>query len=82
MTTRTVQFKPNDTIAVCPKCGNNTHFKITSAQVAEDCCEVWATCKCGHEAGSEHHFEDIMGGVDDENVQMAMACWNDAFATA
>lgn len=78
MTTRRVKFKANTSVSVCPKCGNNTEFVIHSRQVAEDCCEVWAQCKCGHEHGSEHNFEDVMGGVHDENVQVAMGCWNEA----
>lgn len=81
MTTRQIQLKPNATIAPCPQCGNTTHFTIHSSQVAEDGCEIWAVCQCGHAPPSEHHLEDVWGGVDDTNVFAALACWNDAFAT-
>ncbi|MYM92638.1 hypothetical protein [Duganella vulcania] len=82
MTTRRILLKPNDKIRPCPKCGQNTEFTIHSAQVAEDLCEVWAECKCGHEPDSGDRFEDVFGGVDDGNVQVALSCWNDAFASA
>ncbi|MDO8415196.1 MAG: hypothetical protein Q7S87_03170 [Agitococcus sp.] len=82
MTTRAVQFKPDANIVPCPQCGNKTHFVIHSAQVAEDYCELWASCHCGHQPAPEHAFEDVWGGVNDDNVQIVMSCWNDAFSPA
>lgn len=77
MTTRTVKFKETAPITPCPKCGNKTEFTIHSDYCAEDCCEVWAECKCGNEPDSNNRFEDVWGGVDYGNVMAAMSCWND-----
>lgn len=82
MNTRKVQFKPDAKIVPCPKCGNKTHFTIHSDYCAEDCCEVWAACKCGHQPDSDDRFEDVWGGVGDDNVMAAMSCWNDSMAQA
>ena len=61
----------------CPKCGNRLEFNIHSQQVAEDCCEVWAECKCGYRPSNEG-FEDVMGGCDDGNCIAAVRLtWND-----
>ena len=84
MSIRSVKYKQNKFIKPCPKCGNNTEFTIRSEQCAEDCCEVWAICKCGYdptsyeEAGSGNRIEDVWGGVDDANCQDAIRfAWND-----
>ena len=83
MTTRKVKYKPNEFIKPCPKCGNNTEFKIHSDYCAEDCCEIWAVCKCGfdpteEEKGYGNRLEDVWGGVDDNNCQDAITfSWND-----
>jgi len=81
---RTLRFQRSSNIALCPKCGNKTEFKFHSQQVSEDCCEVWAECKCGYDptsydqAGSLYRLEDTMGGCDDDNCFAAIGCWNDA----
>lgn len=84
MTTRKVKYKPNDIITPCPKCSNNTEFTIKSEQCAEDCCEIWAVCKCGYdptsheEAGSGNRVEDVWGGCSDDNCQTAIRfSWTD-----
>jgi hypothetical protein len=84
MSSRKVHYKPNDFIKPCPKCGNNTEFTIRSEQCAEDCCEIWAECKCGYdpthyeESGSGNRVEDVWGGCDDGNCQNAIRfAWND-----
>lgn len=81
---RKVTFKPNEIIEKCPKCGNNTRFTINSQQVQEDCCEIWAICKCGfdptsHEnLGSGNRVESVMGRCDDDNCRDAVQyAWND-----
>ena len=74
---RRIKIKPNG-VEECPSCGNNTEFNINSNQVAEDCCEVWATCAiCGHDTPSKYRLEDVWGGCDDDNCIGAMSCWND-----
>jgi hypothetical protein len=78
-----MKLSPNDTVAKCPKCGNNTEFEANSLQVAEDCCEVWVVCACGFDPTSElsgSRYEDTWGGVDNANIRMALDCWNDAIA--
>lgn len=84
MSTRKIKFKTNEYIKPCPRCGNNTDFTIRSEQCAEDCCEIWATCKCSYdptsyeEAGTGYRVEDVWGGCTDENCQNAMRfSWND-----
>lgn len=78
---RKVSIKPNDKVPACPKCGNATHFTVHSQQVAEDCCEVWAVCKCGFdptENNNGHRLEDVWGGTDDDNCINAIAIsWTD-----
>ena len=78
MNSRTVRFKQTAEIVPCPKCGNKTDFIIKSDYCAEDCCEVWAQSICGHEPNSDDRIEDVWGGCGDDNVQAAMACWNEA----
>lgn len=80
MTTRSVRFKETADVAPCPKCGNKTEFTIHSDYCAEDCCDVWAVCKCGHETPKGDRFEDVWGGCHDENVMAAISCWNDAMS--
>jgi hypothetical protein len=77
MTTRKVKFKPTSNIEPCPKCGNKLEFTIKSDYCAEDCCDVWAECKCGHEP-KDARFEDVWGGCNDDNCYAAIECWNDA----
>lgn len=77
MTTRKVKFKETSVIEPCPECGNKTDFTIKSDYCAEDCCEVWAVCKCGYEP-KEARFEDVWGGVGDDNCKTAIRVWNDS----
>jgi hypothetical protein len=77
--TRKIKLKPNDMVIKCPKCGNNTEFEANSSQVSEDCCEVWVVCTCGFDPTSEildSRYEDVWGGTDNNNVMMALDCWN------
>jgi hypothetical protein len=61
----------------CPACGNTLEFTIHSQQFSEDCCEVWAVCKCGHRPQSAEAFEDVMGGCDDDNcIDAINLTWN------
>lgn len=76
MSERRVKFTENHSVVPCKKCGNKTEFTIISRQFAEDCCEVWAQCKCGYEHASQNRFEDVWGGVNDGNVMRAIDCWN------
>lgn len=76
---RNVRFASNRMIVPCPKCGNNEEFTAYSRPIAEDCCEVWVECKCGYdptEGDSGARFEDVWGGTTDENVAVAIDCWN------
>jgi len=81
MTSRKVVFKPGDYIEKCPKCGNNTDFTIKSDYCAEDCCEIWAVCKCGFDPTAEAwgcRLEDVWGGVGDDNCKDAIdVSWNE-----
>lgn len=83
MSERKINFKPNTYIHKCPKCGNNTTFTIHSDYCAEDCCEIWAVCKCGYDPTMEEkafgsRFEDVWGGVDDDNCKDAITySWNE-----
>lgn len=82
---RQVKFKKNETIACCPRCGNNTRFIIYLCQTAEDCCEVWAECVCGYDPTAEdtgNRLESVWGGTDDSNVHMAIDCWSNAVLEA
>lgn len=60
MNTRKVKYKPNEFITPCPKCGNNTEFTVYSDYCAEDCCEIWAVCKCGFDPTTEEKGNDIL----------------------
>ena len=81
MSTRQIKYKSNTSIAICPKCGNNTEFTIRSEQVSEDCCDIWAICKCGYdptEGDTGNRVEDTWGGVDDGNCQLAICyAWSE-----
>lgn len=81
MSIRKVKYKQNEFIKPCPKCGNNTEFTIRSEQCAEDCCDIWAICKCGYDPTAENtmnRVEDVWGGVDDDNCQDAIRfAWNE-----
>lgn len=73
-------LKDNNLVVKCPKCGNNTIFKAHSQQMSEDCCEVWVECKCGYDPTAEKNrcrFEDVYGGVYEDNVRVALECWNE-----
>jgi hypothetical protein len=86
MAQRKVKYKANEYIKECPKCGNNTEFTIHSDQCSEDCCEIWATCKCGHNPTSENSLnrvEDVWGTLDDGNCRDAIDyTWNEMIADA
>lgn len=78
---RIVKLNQNNIVNPCPKCGNNIIFGVHSSQVAEDCCEVWVECDCGYDPTAENtlkRFEDVMGGTHNDNVLVALDCWNDA----
>lgn len=63
----------------CPKCGNLTKFTAHAQQVAEDCCEVWIVCQCGHDPHDrDDRLEDIWGSLDRDTIINAIGCWNDA----
>lgn len=63
----------------CPKCGQWTCFNVESMQVAEDLCEVWVECICGHDPhGFGEKLEDVWGSLDEQTVRAAIGCWNDA----
>ena len=66
----------------CPKCGNGSIFTAHSQQVCEDGCEVWVECgQCGYDptiGKPLHRMESVMGGTTDENVIIALTCWDDA----
>jgi hypothetical protein len=82
MTTRQFALKSNSIVVMaCPRCGNNTEFTACSVPVVEDCCEVFVICKCSFdptEQNTDHRFEDVMGRLDDDNLMMALSCWNNA----
>lgn len=88
MTERKVSFKKGGDIRPCPECGNTTHFTIKSDYCAEDCCEVWAVCKCGYDPTAEakgfgNRFEDVWGGCDDHNCHNAILfAWNETIDAA
>jgi len=83
---RAVTLNPNDRIAACPRCGNNTSFVAHSAQVAEDCCDVWVVCRCGFDPTAEKtgsRVEDVWGSLDNDTIQTALRwSWNDLLAAA
>ncbi|MBP2290740.1 hypothetical protein [Azospirillum rugosum] len=64
-------------VPACPKCGNQQHFRAHSERVAEDCCEVWVTCRCGHDLTQDDNserMEDVWGALDRETIINAMRC--------
>lgn len=78
---RRIKILKPENVAPCPKCSNREEFVVHSNQCAEDCCEVWAVCKCGFDPTEEHtdyRLEDVWGGVGDDNCAAAVDCWNDA----
>lgn len=81
MSSRRIKLKANESVAKCPKCGNNTDFTIYSDYCAEDCCEVWAECKCGYNPtanDTSNRLEDVWGGCDDNNCLDAIRfSWTD-----
>lgn len=77
MTTRTIKFIDQLAVLPYPICGNKTIFTANSDYCAEDCCEIWLQCLCGHAPDSDYRFEDVWGSVHDENVMAALSCWND-----
>lgn len=80
---RQVLLRENTTVTACPKCGNNTRFTARSEQCAEDSCEVWVICKCGYDPTFGrpcYRYEDVWGGTDPGNVQIALDVWSDLIA--
>lgn len=81
MSTRKFRFNDGITAAEpCPKCTNRLEFTAHSVQTCEDSCDVWIVCKCGFDPTYErtgYRYEDVWGGVGDENVMMAVDVWND-----
>ena len=78
---KTVTYKANEYIAKCPKCSNNTKMTFISAQVAEDCCEVWACCgRCKYdpsEYDSDYRMECVWGDISLEAQPSIIAnTWN------
>lgn len=67
----------------CPMCGNNTTFLVYSEQVCEDACNVYVECICGYDPTMKNvmdRYEDTWGGTSNDNVMMALRCWNDAIS--
>ena len=81
---RRFEIKSNTSIAKCPKCGNNTSFVAHSFQFAEDCCNVWVTCRCGYDpsaTNTSHRMEDVWGSLDNDTIGTALRwCWHDVIA--
>jgi len=63
----------------CPSCGNRHEFVCVAEQVAEDLCEVWIQCKCGHKPHSDYHVEDVWGDVGPEMAAMCIRHSWDAY---
>ncbi|AKJ37109.1 hypothetical protein U876_23700 [Aeromonas hydrophila NJ-35] len=83
MLTRQFTLKPNSTVTACPRCGNNTAFTACSVQVVEDCCEVFIICRCSFDPtgqNTDYRFEDVMGYLNEDNIMVALRCWNCALA--
>jgi hypothetical protein len=81
VTTGRFEVKEPSIVTPCPKCGNRTQFFCHSERVAEDNCNVWVVCVCGFdptENDTGFRFETPYGGVDKENIQIALSCWDDA----
>lgn len=81
MSTRRFKLKEGSTqVTPCPTCSNRLEFTAHSVQTCEDSCDVWIVCKCGFDPTFDRcgfRFEDVWGGVGDENVIMAISVWND-----
>lgn len=83
VTNRLFALTPNTVVTPCPRCQNNTVFIGCSLRVAENCSEVYVTCKCSYdptEQDSDFRFEHAQGLLDDNNLAIALSCWNDAIA--
>lgn len=74
--TKTFHVSKYSAIRPCPECGNVKEFTAHSEQVAEDMCEVWVSCKCGHAPGER--IESVMGEIDKDTISNALSCWNEA----
>lgn len=83
MTHRAIRLKQNDRVAECPRCGNNTRFKVIAEQVAEDCCETRVECRCGFDPTAEtgDRFENVWGEVGNDAAMTALSIWNDHLKT-
>lgn len=81
MGSRMIRLVSNEDTPKCPKCGNNTVFKIRSEQVAEDNCDVWVVCKCGYDptkSNTLNRMEDVWGSLDDDTCLDAVQfTWSD-----
>jgi hypothetical protein len=76
-----IRLAPNNSIDPCPRCGNNTSFEAHSAQVTEDCCNVWVVCVCGYDPTSDDsgdRYEDVWGALNHTTIMWALDCWNSA----
>lgn len=80
---RRFNLSVNKYVLPCPKCGQNTRFTAHSTQVAEDCCDVWIVCICGHDPHKPGcRLEDVWGSLDADTIHDAIGCWNDAVASS
>lgn len=68
---RKFQLKPGHVVP-CPRCGNTEVFFANSQQVAEDCCETWISCKCGHAPESSDRRECVWGDISKEALPVLM----------
>jgi hypothetical protein len=68
---REFRIKPNH-VTPCPECGNTEEFFAHSERCAEDCCETWISCKCGHAPPSEHRRECVFGDISKEAIGCLM----------
>lgn len=67
----------------CPKCGNTTRFTLHAERCAEDLCETFVVCVCGHEpTETGERYENVWGDMTREAAAVALDCWNDAIAGA
>ena len=68
----------------CPKCQNSTEFEVVNRQFSEDCCEIYLECKCGFDPtfdDTSSRFEDVWGGLGEDEIIMALAVWNELVLT-
>ena len=87
MGTRRFKIAPSESCQSCPKCGNKTDFLAHSNQVAEDCCEIWISCRtCGYDPFHDYEhienctgycIEDIWGEINISTISMALDSWNE-----